>query len=110
MKNVIPQGVGPLPILLLCLLIPAAAPAYLPFGPEQIIQAGGVDLEVIGYSMPEVVDWNGDGLFDLVVGEGGGVDVGKVRIYLNLGAPNEPSFNGFSYVQFSGEELTYEGC
>lgn len=98
-----------LPALLLCLVGFAPALAYLPFGPVQIVQDGGVDLEVLSYAAPDVADWNGDGLFDLIVGEGGGLDEGMVRIYLNVGGPGEPLFDGFSYLQLSGEDLTYTG-
>lgn len=79
---------------------PAMA-AGLDLGPEQIIQAGGTDLAVTGYSVPMLADWNGDTLADLIVGEGGYMTgIGKVRVYINGGAPGAPAFAGFSYAQY----------
>jgi len=37
------------------------------FGPEEIIKANGGDIKVPGYSVPSFVDWNNDGLRDLVI-------------------------------------------
>src|SRR5512139_2516219 len=45
----------------------------LNFGPEEIVKADGNDIAVPGYSVPSFVDWNNDGLQDLVVGEGGAI-------------------------------------
>lgn len=56
--------------------------------------------------MPSFVRWDGDALPDLVIGEGGlGLDDGKVRVYLNAGAPGNPAFGGFFYVQSNGTDL-----
>jgi hypothetical protein len=86
--------------------------ATLDFGPEQFVQAGGVDIQVPGYSVPSLADWNGDGLKDLVVGEGGGGFPGKVRVYLNVGTVTQPQFRDFFYAQSSGADLTCNptGC
>jgi hypothetical protein len=79
----------------------------LNLGPEQFVQAGGSDIVVAGYSVPSYVDWNNDGLNDLVVGEGeGGTSPGKVRVYLNVGTASSPQFSGFSYAQSNGTDLT----
>jgi hypothetical protein len=87
----------------------------LDLGPEEIVQAGGVDLVVRGWSVPSMADWNSDGLADLVVGEGGFdfVDVvtyqAKVRVYLNGGTETDPQFDTFSYVQSDGRDLALPG-
>ena len=96
------------------LLSAAVASAQLNLGPEQILQAGGGDLIVPGYSVPSFADWNNDGLADLIVGTGAGgsYDV-YVRVYLNIGSAVDPQFDSFSYVQSQTgnlmQDLTYVG-
>jgi hypothetical protein len=84
----------------------------LNLGPEELVWAGGTEITVPGYSVPSYVDWNNDGLEDLVVGEGGGGgNPGYVRIYLNEGTASSPQFSGPSYAMSGGTELTYSsGC
>jgi len=103
--------------LLFCFLTPAplldepASP--LNFGPEEIIQAEGVDILVPGYSVPSFVDWNNDGLRDLIIGQGSGsYPPGKVRVYLNVDTESEPQFLDYFYVQSNGADLTVpaSGC
>jgi len=62
---------------LLLLATPVIGQLYL--GPEEIVQAGEFDLTVSGYSVPSYVDWDNDGLLDLIVGEGSRTYTGKVR-------------------------------
>jgi len=94
----------------LALALPAVSTAYLQFGAAQLVQDGGQPVEVVGYSIPDLYDWDGDGLADLIVGEGGGVFVGKVRVYVNRGTAEAPLFNGFFYAQEeSGGDLSYPG-
>jgi hypothetical protein len=66
-----------------------AAPVRLGDGEEYI----NVD---VGHAAPFVIDWNGDGKKDLLVGQFGG---GKLRIYLNRGTDAAPQFKGFEYVK-----------
>jgi len=74
-----------------------SVPAY---DSEIIVQVGEYALEVDGYSVPTAGDLNGDGLFDLVVGDGGGgVTPGLVRLYFNSGTPGSPEFDSWSYAQ-----------
>ncbi|MGE5295691.1 MAG: hypothetical protein ACM3VT_12755, partial [Solirubrobacterales bacterium] len=81
-------------------------------GLEEVIQADGNDIIVLGYSVPSFEDWNNDGLRDLIVGEGGANYPGKIRVYLNAGTESEPRFAGFFYVQADGNDLTCtpDGC
>ena len=93
----------------LCLLLTLSAAKGLDFGPEQVVQAGGSDLVVGRYAMPIFDDWNSDGLNDLIVGEGAyeGIEsLGKVRVYLNAGAPGAPSFSSWFYAQADGADLS----
>ena len=61
---------------------------------------GFIDVSV-GHSIPFVVDWNGDGKRDLLVGQFEG---GKLRAYLNKGANAAPKFKGFAYVKAGKSE------
>ena len=93
-------------VIIVHILISAQAYGQVSFGPEEIVQAGGIDIDVPGFSVPSFVRWNGDAVPDLVIGEGGlGLDDGKVRVYLNSGTTHEPVFTGFFYVQSNGMDL-----
>lgn len=55
-----------------------------------LVHAGGKPIDVeIGHAAPFVIDFDGDGLKDLLVGQFGG---GKLRIYKNTGTNAEPAF------------------
>jgi large repetitive protein len=88
----------------------------LQLGAEQIVQASGAEIVVLGHSVPSFVDWDNDGLKDLVVGQGNafspGTNIAKVRIYRNVGTPRNPRFAGFVYAQSNGVDLVVpaEGC
>ena len=72
--------------------------------------AGGADISVPGYSVPSFVHWDGDGLKDLVVGEGSGITgFGRVRVYINNGTPGNPLFTGYFYAQSTGSDLQSPG-
>ena len=89
------------------LATPAAA---LDLGPEHLVQSGGTNINVPGYSVPSFDYWDGDALPDLIVGEGGGgVPDGKVRVYLNVGTLSQPQFTGFFYAQSLGADLVSAG-
>ena len=99
-----------LALILLFSLSLSASAGDLFLGPARIVQAGGSDISVPGYSVPSFVDWDSDGLEDLVVGEGSGVTgFGKVRVYINAGTPGDPLFGGFFYVQSNGSDLSSPG-
>ena len=84
----------------------------LDLGLEERVQANGMDIDVTGYSVPSFVDWNNDNLQDLIVGEGGGFQDAKVRIYLNVGTESNPQFLKHFYAQSNGIDLTCpaSGC
>jgi len=81
----------------------------LNLGAEQRVQANGTDITVPGYSVPSYVDWNNDGLKDLIVGQGSGSQTAKVRIYLNGGTASAPQFSDYVYAQSNGADLTVPG-
>jgi hypothetical protein len=83
--------------------------AQLQLGPEELVQADGTALTVPGYSVPSYVDWNSDGLNDLVVGEGSGTYTANVHVYLNEGTASHPLFSGYFHVQAEGSDLTVPG-
>ena len=61
------------------------------------VQANGGPIDVeIGHSAPWVTDLNGDGKFDLMVGQFG---EGKLRVYTNKGTATEPKFEEFAWFQ-----------
>ena len=86
-----------------------AAWGQLNLGPEELVQAGGINVDVPGYSVPSFVHWNDDGLKDLVVGQGSGTSSGKVRVYLNTGTASDPQFSTYFFAQSGGSDLTVPG-
>lgn len=50
-----------------------------------------------GIAAPEIVDWNNDGLPDLVVGQRDG----RIALFLNKGTRGHPVFNGCTYLKLS---------
>ncbi len=62
------------------------------------IEADGkpIDLgDAVGHAAPFVADFDGDGKFDLLVGE----FRGKLRVYRNEGDHQHPVFKSFSYLK-----------
>ncbi|MGE4632865.1 MAG: hypothetical protein AAEJ47_07500 [Planctomycetota bacterium] len=86
------------------------------------LEANGVPIDVtIGHAAPYVIDFDGDGVRDLLVGEFGkgafpkkrlperlrekdmGFDEGKLRIYRNIGTNAKPLFKDFEYLRAGRE-------
>ena len=67
---------------------------------------------VIGHAAPFVVDCDGDGVRDLVVGmfgsDGDGGRGGSARIYKNVGSNQEPRFSAFTTLQSDGKPAVME--
>ena len=82
------------------------------FAAPTTIQAAGAELQVDGYSVPSLADWNNDGLADLIVGEKTTAGTGKVRVYLNSGTNAEPVFESFVFAQGAAGDLSVpaSGC
>ncbi|MCA9124985.1 MAG: carboxypeptidase regulatory-like domain-containing protein [Planctomycetales bacterium] len=76
----------------------------LKFQDAGFLQAEGIDIQALANSVPVLVDWNNDGLEDLLVGETIG-SYGKVRLYLNEGTAAQPQFGEVVYLQVDGADL-----
>ena len=65
------------------------------------IEAGGKPIDVeVGHAAPYVVDFDGDGVRDLLVGQFG---QGRLRIYKNVGTDRAPRFDKFEWFEAGGE-------
>jgi hypothetical protein len=66
------------------------------------VEAAGKPIDVdIGHAAPLVVDFDGDGVKDLLVGQFG---EGKLRIYRNEGTAAAPKFGAFAWFKAGGAE------
>lgn len=63
---------------------------------------GPIDTEV-GHAAPYVVDFDGDGVRDLLVGQFGG---GKLRIHRNVGSNEKPMFAAAEWFMAGGAIAT----
>ena len=71
------------------LLMLSAPPADAFADPLRVV-AGEKPIDVeVGHAAPLHVDWDGDGVRDLLVGQFGG---GQLRIYRNVGSDDAPVF------------------
>lgn len=87
---------------LLAVLLPAAA-GPVEFTYQGIIECGGERIDVGSYAAPVMVDYNGSGLQDLLIGQ---FDEGRIRLYENTGTPGSPVFEDFIYLMDGEEYLT----
>ena len=77
--------------LLVCLFV---LTAWAGEHPQRVISAA-----------PSITDFDGDGVWDLAVGEFGG---GGCRLYRNLGTAKEPKFGAFKMLQSDGMPAAME--
>ena len=78
---------------------PAAAPPRV--GAPTVVNDGAAPMSVdIGHAAPFVVDWDGDGRQDLLVGQFGG---GTVRLYRDRGGEAGRAFDGYELLKAGGE-------
>lgn len=87
-------------ILALLALLAGAASADMPGIVQGVkIKNGTIELKLSGDTNPTVVDWNNDGLKDLLVGEYQG---GYITLFLNQGTDINPVFDGGTKVESNG--------
>lgn len=108
---------------LLATIVTAQAEASIPepqLGEGMRLEAGGTPIDVsVGHAAPYVLDFDGDGVRDLLVGEfgegafpddrlpvatlekwgPGAFSIGRLRVYRNLGTDAAPRFQGFEYLK-----------
>ena len=73
--------------------------------PVALKDTAGEELGGERQSVPCVVEWNGDGKKDLLIGSGSG----KVVVYVNVGSDSEPVFSVPRVVAAEGGEVVVEG-
>jgi hypothetical protein len=87
-------------ILALLAVLAGAAAADMPGVVEGVkINNGVYELKLSGDTNPTVVDWNNDGLKDLLVGE---YQAGYITLFLNQGTDINPVFDGGEKVKSNG--------
>jgi len=88
-------------ILLAVLVLAVSLPAQTEFEKPFKVMAGEKAIDVpIGHAAPYFVDFDGDGLKDLLVGQFG---KGRLRIYKNVGKADAPAFETFVLFQAAGD-------
>jgi hypothetical protein len=90
----------PLAALLVTCMVAAEVPD---FEPEYQLQCAGSTIDVGYYAAPCIVDWDGDGVDDLILGQ---FTSGKIRFYKNEGTNANPVFNSYSFLQADGSDIT----
>lgn len=84
---------------LTCMLL-AEPPAYNNF---VYVECAGQAIRVSGgHADPCVMDWDDDGLKDLLLGE---FSYGRIRFYKNVGTNSNPVFTSWSYLQADGTTI-----
>lgn len=79
-----------------------AEPPELAAGVKVEAEGGPIEVQV-GHLVPVVVDWDRDGKKDLLVGQ---FLQGKIRFYRNAGEDAAPRFEGFTYLEAGGAEIS----
>lgn len=74
---------------------------------EPDIKSAFTTIDVGENSAPCTVDWNEDGLLDLVIGND---SPGNIRLYLNKGTPSVYSFGSYTMLECGGSTITYNRC
>jgi len=75
---------------------------------EGHLTANGTVIDVGSNSAPVVVDWNNDGLLDLLIANESGSQ--GIRLYLNSGTAQNPVITTWSYIQSDGRNINRYRC
>ncbi|MDI6756286.1 MAG: VCBS repeat-containing protein, partial [Thermodesulfobacteriota bacterium] len=75
------------------------------YGVGMKLRGGGKEIKVKSPATPYLVDWNGDGKIDLLVGNGGGY----LHLFLNSGSEDSLDFTPGVMVQAAGKDLDVGG-
>jgi len=78
-----------------------AAEPRLDTGVQLLADGKPIDAE-IGHLVPTVLDWNGDGKKDLIVGQ---FASGRIRLFLNEGTDAAPRFSSFTSLEAGGKPI-----
>ena len=90
--------------LLIAGLVIAQTPSFDDGG---TIKCAGSEINV-AHGCPCVVDWDGDGIKDLLLGQFFDDDgnSGKIRLYLNSGTNSAPILTSYSFLQAGGSDIS----
>ena len=80
---------------LVLLLMAVAHGDLIQFTAAGAVECDGQKIDVGSYAAPLAVDWNSDGLKDLLSGQ---FDGGMIRYYPNVGTNSSPQFDSFFYL------------
>lgn len=76
---------------------------------EPDITANGTTIDVGYSSAPAIVDWNEDGLLDLILGRES-TSTGSIRLYLNSGTLENHVFTTYTWIQSSSTNIAWSRC
>lgn len=74
---------------------------------EAQLVANGVTIDVGLNSAPHIIDWDEDGLLDMVIGNDSDE---RIWLYLNSGTPSSYVFTTYSQLQVGGTPIIYSRC
>ncbi len=76
------------------------------------MQASGSTIDVGNNSAPLVVDWNEDGLLDLMIGAEGNSTgtISTLRLYLNSGSAGNPLLTSYNFVKYKDTDIVEYRC
>jgi hypothetical protein len=76
------------------------------------IQASGTVIDVGNNSAPLVVDWNEDGLPDLMIGAEGSSTgtISSLRLYMNSGSTGNPILTSYNFVEYNSTDIVEYRC
>ena len=81
--------------IVLLILTAALSSDIVEFQSAGSLECDGLKIDVGSYAAPLMVDWNGDGLKDLICGQ---FDFGRIRYYPNVGTNSSPVFEEYFYL------------